>query len=618
MVKANGGLPYEREFMKIRHIAIALAALLPAGTALAQSGYAHLTPKKIGYNENLPDRYAVLDFSVTASDWMDRVRLPSIQRHHDSMQINIVSVGARGDYLEIKGKFAHLPDAVDSMIASPFTALAYRSNLATSEWELLHTAYREIDGPNERRWRIPSNGRVPATALNLRDGQHVGELGLPDGAHPYDTVTVRHTASWPSAVVAADTLFPRSNLRIESGDVHHYVFDPFFRRWKLNHATYRPVLPNEASQKTTTARTRVTATNENFRGYYLDFPHSPSDRDRRVFKVADSKVIDPSWGLKIKDDNIFDREAHVWTNPGEEFEFMYVDDGGPGSSHWHALRYPVQRVDIDKSRGGKVDNAAALLTWVTTGGGTVTLPNAFQRLTRLVVENVTGTQPHPTPRTTTVIGPGLSDKVLPGEQVSYRLRDHKWIRETTTVDVVFAVSGQLGEIGSKAMALELMRESLVKTNQALDNSGATFRFREAAVRDITVPYYLPTYAIPEWIANHAPQVISDSGADGVYFGGVATGCNGVHHSKPRKQFAVAMNLLCSTDMLREEMGKALGMKVNGTQGVPVIGSGNKLPLYATPVRFVDDGNRAINPGQRDEVQHMNAAAAEVARYGYPR
>ena len=371
MVKANGGLPYEREFMKIRHIAVALAALLPAGTALAQSGYAHLTPKKIGYNENLPDRYAVLDFSVTASDWMDRVRLPSIQRHHDSMQINIVSVGARGDYLEIKGKFAHLPDAVDSMIASPFTALAYRSNLATSKWELLHTAYREIDGPNERRWRIPSNGRVPATALNLRDGQHVGELGLPDGAHPYDTVTVRHTASWPSAVVAADTLFPRSNLRIESGDVHHYVFDPFFRRWKLNHATYRPVPPNEASQKTTTARTRVTATNENFRGYYLDLPHSPSDRDRRMFKVADSKVIDPSWGLKIKDDNIFDREAHVWTNPGEEFEFMYVDDGGPGSGHWHALRYPVQRIDIDTYRGGKVDNAAALLTWVTTGGGTV-------------------------------------------------------------------------------------------------------------------------------------------------------------------------------------------------------------------------------------------------------
>jgi hypothetical protein len=604
--------------MKIRHIAVAVAALLPVGTALAQSGYAHLTPRQIGYNENLPDRYAVLDFSVTAADWMDRVRLPSIQRRHDTMQINIVNQGARGDYLEIKGTFAHLPDAVDSMVASPFTALAYRSNLATSKWQLLPTAYREIDGPNEARWRIPSNGRKPATVLNLRDGQHVGELGLPDGPLPYDSVTIRHSAAWPSSVIAADTLFPRSNLRIESGDVHHYVFDPFFSRWKLNHATYRPVLPNDASKKTNTARTLVTATNENFRGYYLNFPDRPSDRDRRMFKVDESKVIDPGYGLMINDGDIFDREAHIRTRPGQEFEFMYVNDSGPGSGYWHALRYPVQRVDLDTYRGGKVDNAAALLTWVTTGGGTVTLPNAYQRLTRLVVENVTGTQPHPTPRTTTLIGPGLSDKVLPGEQVSYRLRDHKWVRETTTVDVVFAVSGQRGEIGSRDMALELMRESLAKTNQALDNSGATFRFREAAVRDITVPYYLPTYAIPEWIANHAPQVISDSGADGVYFGGVATGCNGFHHSKPRKQFAVAMNLLCPTDLLREEMGKALGMKVNGMQGVPVIGSGNKLPLYPTPVRFVDDGNRAINPGQRDEVQHMNGVAAEVARYGHAR
>lgn len=617
----------------MKNLTVTLAMLLPASTCLAQdfgvplnpgpvpgagtvSGQGLLTPSSNGYNEWLPDRYRNLIFTLRNNDWQDQVRLPINRQHHGYKTIVLQNRASSPNHLHVRGNFAHLPEGVDGMMLPAGTTLSVDNR--SNRWNLLTENIRTLNGPNEARWRIPSNGRKLATTLNLRDGQHVSLMGLPDGAHPYDTVTVRHTAAWPSAVVAADTLFPRSNLRIESGDVHHYVFDPFFRRWKLNYATYRPVLPNEASQKTTTARTRVTATNDNFRGYYLDFPHSPSDRDRRMFKVADSKVIDPSWGLKIKDDNIFDREAHVWTNPGEEFEFMYVDDGGSGSGHWHALRYPVSRVDVDKSRGGKVDNAAALLTWVTTGGGTVTLPDAFQRLTRLVVENVTGTHPYPAPRTTTVIGPGLSDKVLPGEQVSYRLRDYKWIRETSTVDVVFAVSGQLGEIGSKDMALELMRESLAKTNQALDNSGASFRFREAAVRDITVPYYLPTYAIPEWIANHAPQVISDSGADGVYFGGVATGCNGVHHSKPRKQFAVAMNLLCSTDMLREEMGKALGMKVNGMQGVPVIGAGNKLPLYPTPLRFVDDGNRAINPGQRDEVQHMNGVAAEVARYGHAR
>ncbi|WP_329843995.1 hypothetical protein [Stenotrophomonas sepilia] len=614
--------------MNFKHLSLALAALLPSWASLAQdaatsqqtaAAKAHigfLSPASNAYRELLPGNYTNLYFTLRNDDWQDRVRLPtSLSLSERSIYLANLATSPR--HLEVDGVFTHLPSEVRKVMLPAGQNLAV-SNRMSMAWRLSPKHLREINGPNEARWRIPSNGRKLATVLNLRDGQHVGQVGLPDGAHSYDTVTIRHTATWPSSVIAADTQFPRSNLRIESGDVHHYVFDPFFRVWKLNHATYRPVLPNDASRKTSTARTLVTATNENFRGYYLNFPDSPSDRDRRRFKIADSKVIDPGYGLKISAGNIFDREAHIWTRPGEAFEFIFVNDNGPGSGYWHALRFPVQRIDVDKERGGEVDNAAAQLTWVSTGGGTVTLPNAHQRLTRLVVENVTGVRPHPTPRTTTIVGPGVSDKILPGEQVSYRLRDYKWIRETTTVDVVFAVSDRLGEIGSKDIALELMRESLKKTNDALDNSGATFRFREAAVRNITVPYYLPTYAIPEWIANHASQVISDSGADGLFFGGVADGCNGVHHSKPRKQFAVAMNLLCSTDMLREEMGKALGLKVNGMQGVPVIGAGNKLPLYPTPLRFVDDGNRAINPGQRDEVQHMNGVAAEVARYGHAR
>lgn len=599
--------------MKIRHTAVALAALLPAGTALAQSGYAHLTPRQIGYNENLPDRYAVLDFSVTSADWMDRVRLPSIQRHHDAMQINIVNQGARGDYLEIKGKFAHLPDAVDSMIASPFTALAYRSNLATSKWQLLPAAYREIDGPNEARWRIPSNGRKPATVLNLRNGQHVGELGLPDGAQPYDAVTIRHSADWPSKVIAADTLFPGARLTMQKGDVQHYVFDPYWRTWKLSYASYRPISISSAKEYPVGPRSAVNMTPTQWKPY-LEMPSIATDRDRRV--VQYSRDIEPiSYiGLNIDADSIFQWKGRIPALPGDRLEFIYINDGGWGSGYWHPLHLPTDRIDLKQLAGGKLVRPNAALTWITASTpATLTLPTAYTNDPRVVVQN-TAT------RAMSVVGPGLSDQVLAGETVAYRAIDSShWKRETYSIDIMFAVATRLGEVGSKAMALELMRESLSKTNEALDNSGANFRFREAGVREINVPSYLPTEVIPRWMADYqAASVIGDSGADGIFVGGVADGCNGVYHSAPRKQFVVALNLLCPTDMLREEMGKALGMKVNGMQGVPVIGSGNKLPLYPTPTRFVDDGNRAINPGQRDEVQHMNGVAEEVARYGYPR
>lgn len=597
--------------MKIRHIVVALAALLPAGTALAQSGYAHLTPKQIGYNENLPDRYAFLDFSVTASDWMDRVRLPSIQRHHDAMQINIVNQRPRGNYLEIKGKFAHLPDAVDSMIASPFTALAYRSNLTTSKWQLLSSAYREIDGPNEARWRIPSNGRKPATVLNLRDGQHVGEVGLPDGAQPYDAVTIRHSADWPSEVIAADTLFRGARLTLNKGDVHHYVFDPYLRTWKLVHASARSVRPQDGSNPTKAPRTDVLINRSNWNSHYASMPTIARDRDRRTLRVSPDIAGTVKYTY-LRSDHI-NYPSQIDLKAGDEYEFVYINDGGTGSGLWHLLRHPVQHVELKDSHGGHIGASSNVLARVTTVSGPVSLSPYFREGQRVLIEN-TGTA------ATSVTAGSLSETLLPNEQISFRkIGAGHWQRETATVDVILAVATHQGEIGSRELALELMREGLKKTNEALDNSRASFRFREAGVRDIDVPSYLPTYAIPRWVADYkAAAVIGNSGADGIYFGGVADGCAGNYHSAPRRHFVVAMNLLCSTDMLREEMGRALGMKVNGMQGVPVIGSGNRLPLYPTPVRFVDDGNRAINPGQRDEVQHMNGVAEKVARYGYLR
>ncbi|ARZ75147.1 hypothetical protein CCR98_13530 [Stenotrophomonas sp. WZN-1] len=599
--------------MNIKHVAVALAALLPAG-AMAQSGNTLLTPRQVNYNENLPGWYSHLTFMVGRSDWMDRVRLPDPHMYPGKRQIAFQTMGSPHDeHLQVKGKFAHLPAAIDSMFLPQWSTVSYTTSMFAPGWTLGANDIRYLTGPNERRWRIPSNGRKLATVLTLADGHHVGEVGLPDGALPLDTVTIKHNAGWPSAVIADDTLFRSARLTMQKGDIQHYVFDPYFRTWKLSYASYRPVSISSAKEFPVGPRTAVNMTPTQWNPY-VEMPSKGTDRDRRVVQYSSDLKPISYVGLNIEADSIFQWKGRIPALPGDRLEFIYINDGGWGSGHWHPLHLPTHRIDLKDLPGGKLVRPNAAVTWITARtAATLTLPTAYGNVPRVVVQN-TAT------RAMNVVGPGLSDQVLAGETVAYRAIDSShWKRETHSIDIMFAVATRLGEVGSKAIALELMRESLTKTNEALDNSGANFRFREAGVREINVPSYLPTEVIPRWMADYqAASVIGDSGADGIFVGGVAQGCNGLYHSAPRKQFVVAMNLLCPTDLLREEMGKALGMKANGRQGVPVIGSGNKLPLYATPTRFVDDGSRAINPGQRDEVQHMNGVAAEVARYGYPR
>ncbi|HFK2919609.1 TPA: hypothetical protein ACGY72_000761 [Stenotrophomonas maltophilia] len=210
----------------MKNLTVTLAMLLPASTCLAQdfgvplnpgpapgagtvSGQGLLTPSSNGYNEWLPDRYRNLIFTLRNNDWQDQVRLPINRQHHGYKTIVLQNRASSPNHLHVRGNFAHLPEGVDRMMLPAGTTLSVDNR--SNRWNLLTENIRTLNGPNEARWRIPSNGRKLATTLNLRDGQHVSLVGLPDGAHPYDTVTVRHTASWPSTVIAADTLFPRSN-----------------------------------------------------------------------------------------------------------------------------------------------------------------------------------------------------------------------------------------------------------------------------------------------------------------------------------------------------------------------------------------------------------------------
>lgn len=594
--------------MRIQHLTIALAAILPSGTCLAQSGNAYLTPSRMDYIEQLPDNYSSIDFNVYKDDWMDRVRLPARAAQSGAMSVMITHHAGKIANLDVLGCFTHLPQGVGRITLPPGTWLDLdkRSN----GWQVGDSSIRNLTPLNMPRWWIPAMGRRMFTTVSLHDGLHAGEIGLPTLGNPFDTVTISNHATWPSHVIGSNMLFPNAQSTLRTGDVHHYVFDPNHRRWKLDHANPVRVSIARHTEKPEAPRTIVeVAPGDSNRS--LRLPREATDRDRRTISVH--PALDHSIALGAP--NIFDHANAYWMiEPGQSMELVYVDDGGVGSGQWHPLRYPVPHFDVDALPDGRLDNAQSMLTRITSKGRNVSLPLALNRMAEHARVEVINTDPNASIRVT---GSSL-DTLKRREQASFRAIKVNgrldWVRETDTIDVTLV--GPPGPGRPDEDILVLMRENLRKTNEALQNSGATFRLREAVAMNKRVPAGLPTHAIPEWLTQQPDYnyLVSLYHSDGLYYGGFAEGCGGSHNSAETKHFVIATNVLCSTDVLREEVGRALGMKINGRQPVPVIGSGNALPMYPTSARILEDGSRAINHGQHDEVLLMNGVASGVARY----
>ncbi|HEL3169683.1 TPA: hypothetical protein UMF63_000774 [Stenotrophomonas maltophilia] len=599
--------------MRIHHLAIALAALLPAGNSLAQSGSAHLTPSRINYQEQLPDRYSHVDFTVSAKDWMERARLPSHQSQPGEMSFLISNAAGKDQNFELIGKFSHLPPDANRMIipASKWVDLDKREQ----GWEVIGDV-RELIPHNTERWWVPAMGRKFITKVSLYDGQWAGEIGLPSQPNlPYDTIAVTNHATWPTRIMGNNTLFPDAQMKLGTGDVHHFVFDPNHRKWKLDYASPVPVSIDRSLDTPEWPRTHVELKpTDQPRG--LRFPTVAHDRDRRTLSVHE----DIPRAIKLATSNIFgNSNTYLELQPGQSVEAIYLDDNGPGSGKWHPLNYSAQQLDESQLSNGRLESANSWLTRITTQGKTVILPTRQSNVwdnARVIVENTDDAA-------TEVYGSKI-ETLKRREQAVFRARVDggriHWVRETITLDVVLVPDTGLGS--ERENAMELMRESLRTTNEALLNSGATFLLREAALVKYghPLPAGMPTQEIPQWFAQQT--VFKDLGrhvlADGAYVGGIAGGCSGSYHSTVDKHFVIASNVLCSKNVLREEVGKALGMQIHGKQAVPVIGSGNLLPVYPTATHVLEDGSRAINASQRDEVQHMNGVAAKIARYGEER
>lgn len=588
--------------MTLSHLSFASALLLTATAATAATATAFprldLTPRSNSFNEQLPSGHYDIDFTVSDDDWMERVQL-------SQKLAGVASIFNRASPdrpFEVVAPFSELPVGTFTVPAGDW--INFFQDKA-GEWNFAGYNIRELEGPNKATWTIPWQGRQLVTMVTLRDGKHAGQIVLPYEPRPFDSVVISNEAAASSSVFARDTLFPQSRLVLHRGDKQQFVYDPAFGKWKLIFSSWRPVLPEHAGNIPDAPRTSVTVT-DNAWAARINMPGTTSERDRRVVRSLADKAS------QIEAELVYNG-APLSLYKGDEYEFVYTGEDGARAPHWHMLRHPTRRVNLYNLTGGKLADADSVLTWLTAGNGTskgtITLPLAGHGA-RVVIDNTSD-------KVKAVKGQGLHIKVLPREQVSLRVDGNgNWVRQTLTIDLLFALTERHGEVGKKEEALALMKNSLALTNQALDNSGAAFRFREVGSTVVAVQGNELTYEMARTLAKDATvQAERDRvGADGIYYAGTGYGCSAAYHDQKQQRLVAAASLLCPETTLRETLGQALGLTVGERRAIPVIGSGNVLPLYPTKERFVADGNRAVNEGQAPEVEYMDKQATVVADY----
>ncbi len=595
--------------MKRSHITLGLALCLATTPAFAASTHCktiYWTPETIGFKEQLPNTHTypiecrVTEFSVNDRDWMDKIRLP-----HDFGSLEIINNATSGR------KTLELHDLISGAPGKPLKVAAGRSIYFSGRGYKQYASpwgSTSQSPPNTSRWQIPRNSEL-ISIIGLRDGKHARELVLPSDGKAFDTITIENNATFPTKVLGAHTPFPGQRMDVATGESVRAEFDPVARQWMWVHAPYK-----ERSVQDPYSRVASRSVLEIRDGEWASIVRPPVnayDRDRMILRS------DATWDSNIRLKLSDPASEHLPLRRGDEYEFVFLAE----KNRWHLLRQPSPSTDTTYQKEVRLkDEGYGVIEVTAPVGGTTTpnviLPKPRQGLRVIAVG-------HPV-TTMNIIADNLNVPVLNDEKIAFRVNDRGlWERETTTIDLLRVLDMSSKEIPYRWDALTLMDENIRLANEALENSGATFRYRLVGnpIEGFTYPG-VDLKRVPADLARdpNLQALLKQHRADGIYSGGSNRWgsplvCDWSHSSYTEKTFVIATALTCPTSTFRRRAGFELGVPNNtAPKPVQVIGSGDLLPFYPTPHRMLPDGRWAFNPGQENVLENMNSRAKSIARF----
>lgn len=559
------------------------------------------TPNQLG-SAVLPSGYDEIVFELSDGNWTKDIILPL--QPLDKSRAVIKSSATFNAYLQ-------LPFASLKISAGSEYLLEYRSDI--QQWHIMGAGINHIT-PNSVGSVIPDNPDS-ITCYMMESEDWVPEITLPTSANDESLIIIRSTAIKDSTISHEHLLYG-STTTIKAGDQYVFKYLGKLNRWVLESAPTRNISVDDFQSEIPfpTAQTTVLAITNNNWCDRVRLPKNAGDRDKIKIKSSADTIT-------LIDAANINQPGAMKLNNGEQYDFFYISEKG----EWQLINSPdtfYQAQDITEGIVPALNTPRTIINATNDNyQSRLLLPTAQEPGSRVILN--CGAE-----WDISVSADGTNYKISYGETVAFKVdKQGLWQRETVTIDLLLLYSDKAAaRLGEDEMR-NFMMEGFYRTNEALENSGANFRFRVVGLRQVEAKTGWRDLDGPLEDLRDDPLVQEWRDflkADGIYYVGTENGC-GLAWVGPHGGYNMVAtgSINCDADVMRHEMGHNMGIKHGGesetyNHGYELLATimvDSDSLYYSTPDRYTADYGIPMGiPNRVDAVRAMNEISAVVTAY----
>ncbi|WP_145571921.1 M12 family metallo-peptidase [Yersinia bercovieri] len=561
------------------------------------------TPNKLK-SGLLPSGHSEVEFKLSDGNWTRDIFLPLQPEQGD--RVVIQSVAGYNAYL-------HLPFSTIEIKTGSKYSLEYREDI--QQWNIQGTDINFLT-PDSVGNTIPDKLKG-ITYYMMESYNWVPEIRLPAAAEDGALIIIRSAATNSEAKIAAEHLLYNSTSTIKSGDQYVLKYLKKFNGWVFESAPIRRAEFDSTDGEIpypTGKNTLVDITDSHWLAK-IKLPEQAGDRDKITLKSSTDKIT-------IIDTTHINDPGVMKLRNGEQYDFFYIAENGK----WQLISSPDTVYQSQDILSGEVPELRTPRTIINIS------TDNYQPELRLPTNPLSGSRViiNSDAESDISVSAGKENyKVSQGETVAFKVDEQGlWFRETVTIDMLLLYSDKAADkFGEDVIRAQLIEELNI-TNEALENSGANFRYRMVGLRQIEAKAHWSKLGHPlrDLRDDTLVQEWRDTlKADGIYYKGTEDGCGlswlGTHNNS--KNMVATGSTNCGKAVMRHEMGHNMGLKHYHSDGSYNAGYGllstimadNSIPYYSTPNRYTADYGIPMGiVGAHDAVRAMNERSAAVAGY----
>ncbi|USH04809.1 hypothetical protein K6Q96_24205 [Grimontia kaedaensis] len=554
----------------------------------------------------LPNNDNNITFTTYNGNWVGEIKFPTAPQ--DKTIVNLVSKAGytssiSHDSLDFETVYLYTNDSV-----------TFRYDAATKAWGM------DIDfqTPNKVGDTIKNDAGQRFVRYHMYDGNWTRAVKLPENVNQLQGIVITSNASWTSRIDDAQ-LGAKSTASIRTKDKYVLVYNRQYKKWFFKSAPERFINARDIKDGVVPApyspMTVVQFADANYIGN-ISLPRQGKEGD--IVSIRSRAT----WNATIMNTRT-DLGAPLTLRTGQEYVFVYRGD----RNLWSLYKSPEVRLNARDVKNGELN--------ITTPDTHVYFANANYVRNLKLPNSGEGTRVHVKTDAAwsfVVSGQGMSpNRLYRGEWATFVVNGSgNWERETVTIDLLAYYSHRnvqkIGETKSRARLVE----GFVKTNEALLNSGANFRFRMVSLEKFQTPdtWLRLGDVLREIRSNPVAQQRRDAlKADAIYYEGTESGCGLAYVKSSRFNMVASGSLNCDTNVMRHELGHNMGLNHGvltpdlarsiavGYSAERTVMGGNAIPYFSTPEKLSPNTKLPLGfDNQIDGVKAMNNFSKQVSEY----